>query len=61
MKNIRIFRLKIFHFLVVKFSIYLNRHVFLMLFGDERLSLESNTMLFRAVQNYIKSTKRFAN
>ena len=27
MKNIRIFYLKIFLFLVVKFSIYLNRHV----------------------------------
>ena len=30
MKNIRIFYLKIFNFLVVKFSIYLNRHVFVM-------------------------------
>ena len=28
MKNIRFFYLKIFLFLVVKFSIYLNRHVF---------------------------------
>ena len=41
----------------------------LILFGDEPLSLESNTVtvLFRAVQNYIKkkkkkkNTKRFAN
>ena len=32
MKNIRIFYLKIFNFLVVKFSIYLNRHVFIMFF-----------------------------
>ena len=31
MKNIRIFYLKIFIFLVVKFSIYLNRHVFVMI------------------------------
>ena len=31
MKNIRIFYLKIFLFLVVKFSIYLNRHVFVMI------------------------------
>ena len=30
MKNIRIFYLKIFPFLVVKFSIYLNRRVFVM-------------------------------
>ena len=30
MKNIRIFYLKIFIFWVVKFSVYLNRHVFLM-------------------------------
>ena len=30
MKNIRIFYLKIFIVLVVKFSVYLNRHVFVM-------------------------------
>ena len=30
MKNIRIFHLKIFIGLVVKFSVYLNRHVFIM-------------------------------
>ena len=30
MKNIRIFYLKIFHLLVVKFSVHLNRHVFVM-------------------------------
>ena len=30
MKNIRIFYLKICHFLVVKFSVYLNRRVFVM-------------------------------
>ena len=30
MKNIRIFYLIFFPFLVVKFSIYLNRHVFVM-------------------------------
>ena len=30
MKNIRMFYLKICHFLVVKFSVYLNRHVFVM-------------------------------
>ena len=32
MKNVRIFYLKIFLFLVVKFSIYLNRRVFVMIF-----------------------------
>ena len=31
MKNIRKFYLKICHFLVVKFSVYLNRRVFVML------------------------------
>ena len=30
MKNIKVFYLKIFSFLVVKFSIYLNRRVFVM-------------------------------
>ena len=30
MKNIRIFLPENFHFLVVKFSVYLNRHVFVM-------------------------------
>ena len=30
MENIRIFYLKICHFLVVKFSVYLNRRVFVM-------------------------------
>ena len=30
MKNINFFYLKIFHCLVVKFSVYLNRHVFVM-------------------------------
>ena len=34
MKNIRIFYLKIFHFLVVKFSVHLNRHVFVMEYLD---------------------------
>ena len=31
MKNIRVFYLKIFRFLEVKFSIYLNRRVFVMM------------------------------
>ena len=36
MKIIRIFHLKIFIFLVVKISVYLNRHVFVMGFKDVR-------------------------
>ena len=32
MKNIWIFLSEIFHFLVVEFSVYLNRHVFVMIF-----------------------------
>ena len=34
MKNIRIFYLKKFHFLVVKFSVYLNRLVFVMVWQE---------------------------
>ena len=30
MKNIRIFLFENFHFLVLKFSVYMNRHVFVM-------------------------------
>ena len=38
MKNIRVFYLKIFSFLEVKFSIYLNRRVFVMCdFGSSLL------------------------
>ena len=33
MKNIRVFYLKIFSFLEVKFSVYLNRHVFVIMNG----------------------------
>ena len=35
MKNIRIFYLKMCHFLVVKFSVYLNRRVFVMTDNDK--------------------------
>ena len=37
MKNIRVFYLNIFQFLEVKFSIYLNRRVFVMI--DKRLQI----------------------
>ena len=40
MKNIRIFLSENFHFLVVKFSLYLNRHVFVMKNIDCGYSLE---------------------
>ena len=33
LKNVRIFYLKFFIFLVLKFSVYLNRHVFVMGFA----------------------------
>ena len=36
MKNIRIFYLKICHFLVVKFSVYLNRRVFVMALNTDK-------------------------
>ena len=39
MKNIRVFHLKIFQFLEVKFSTYLNRRVFVMIFLAETLML----------------------
>ena len=41
MKNIRIFYLKIFLFLVVKISIYLNRHVFVMYFLGNIVNLSA--------------------
>ena len=46
-------RLRLFH----ETREYHPSNINLILFGDERLSLESNTMLFRAVQNYIKTLK----
>ena len=33
----------------------------LILFGDANISLESNTTIFRSVQNYIKHTRRFSD
>ena len=40
MKNIRVFYLKIFKFLDMKFSIYLNRHVFIMDKKDSGLMVQ---------------------
>ena len=48
MKNIRVFYLKIFSFLGVKFSIYLNRRVFVMLL--KAISLGTNAVLIMRVQ-----------
>ena len=46
MKNIRVFYLKIFKFLEVKFSLYLNRHVFVMgfLFGPQHQKMYLQNM-----------------
>ena len=53
MKNIRFFYLKIFIFLVVKFSIYLNRRVFVMKYlgVDVKSSLTWNTLIDRITGN----------
>ena len=44
MKNIRFFLSENFHFLVVKFSVYLNRHVFVMLSDNMRLIVKERTI-----------------
>ena len=41
MKHIRVFLAENFHFLVVKFSVYLNRHVFVMVILYRIISSES--------------------
>ena len=46
MKNIRIFYLKIFIVLVVKFSVYLNRHVFVMVRLQDCLLYITHLKLF---------------
>ena len=51
MKNIRSFYLKIFIFLMVKFSVYLNRHVFVM--GRNRAEM---IQVFKTI-NYIDVDK----
>ena len=43
MKNIRIFYLKILHFLMVKISVHLNRHVFVM---------QTKVPIYRAYDRY---------
>ena len=43
MKNIRIFYLKNCHFLVIKFSVYLNRRVFVMKLAHAHLQYVCNT------------------
>ena len=40
MKNIRVFYLNFFSFLVVKFSVYLNRHVFVMSYSSMLLCFD---------------------
>ena len=59
MKNIRIFHLKIFIFLVVKFSVYLNRYVFVMLrvlldiFIIKKINSDFKQQLLIAVDDYL--------
>ena len=57
MKNIRLFLSENFHFLVVKFSVYLNRHVFVMsnLSGMDAFSSERS--LSKLIMS--SSVKRF--
>ena len=60
MKNIRVFYLNIFQFLEVKFSIYLNRRVFVMQSGcflRKHLSFLSlkNSPIFRKKQHIFRS------
>ena len=52
MKNIRIFLSEKFHFLVVKFSVYLNRHVFF-LNGEVRqqMTIISGSLSFLLYNN----------
>ena len=53
MKNIRIFYLKIFIFMVVKFSVYLNRHVFVMDIVQSSAQLSQLLFTYRLDSCYI--------
>ena len=60
MKNIRIFYLKICQFLVVKFSIYLNRHVFVMTLSNQ---YPQNMLFYGELDNFhfhVKTGTRFS-
>ena len=54
MKNIRFFLSEIFHFLVVKFSIYLNRRVFVMKF----LHYICSTELSKSLTYFLTASKK---
>ena len=56
MKNIRIFHLKIFIFLVVIFSVYLNRHVFVMRTVFFILSIWTDKPFANSVDSYLTSS-----
>ena len=59
MKNIRIFYLKIFIFLVLKFSVYLNRRVFLMRTDpDETARYELSHLFLYCLQRYMFRSAR---
>ena len=70
MKTIRIFYLKICQFLVVKFSIYLNRRVFVMLsLGERRIQLMTErcliaitkTRLNKYIENFTMKNRKFSD
>ena len=58
MKNIRIFLSENFHFLVVKFSVYLNKHVFVMRIGHIDAALLPTVILAKVYQT-AKHTRIF--
>ena len=40
---------------------FLPLNIYILLFGDENLTAEENTIIFTAVQTFIKDTRRFTN
>ena len=51
MKNIRIFVSEEFHFLVLKFSVYLNRHFFIM--RRKKIRMPTAIILFSVNTSYL--------
>ena len=52
MKNIRFFLSENFHFLVVKFSVYLNRHVFVMILHNYSFSYIFWSFMIEPIQSF---------
>ena len=59
MKNIRIFYLEIFPFLLVKFSIYLNRRVFVMYTVLARSYTRANTKSYDNLGDKIQGVQEY--